>query len=76
MVVEVAGALGACEGVAGLRDETLALATVEGTGHVATLTTVVALIAAYHLLSGELNGLFNLLANAISHSGHCNCSIS
>jgi len=76
VIVDVAGSLGTGEGIAGLRDETLALAPVEGTCHVATLTPVVALVAADDLLSGELNGLFNLLANAISHSGHCNCSIS
>ena len=76
MVVKVASALGAGEGVAGLGDETLALAPVEGAGHITSLTTVVALIAANHLLSGELHGLFNLLANAISYGRDCDCSIS
>jgi len=76
VIVDVAGSLGTGEGIAGLRDETLALAPVESTCHVSTLTTVVALIAADDLLSGQLNGLFNLLANAISYGRDCDCSIS
>jgi hypothetical protein len=67
VVVKVASALGAGEGVAGLGDETLALAPVESTCHVSTLTTVVALIAGNDFLSRQLNWFLNLLADAIGH---------
>jgi hypothetical protein len=50
VLVHIARALSAVEGIAGFGDEALALAPVESTCHIATLAAVVALITADDLL--------------------------
>ena len=76
MFFNIASSLGSSEGVAVLRNETLALAPAEGTGDVTTFATVVTLVATYDLLGRELNWLFDLLANAIGNSRDGNSGIS
>ena len=53
--------------IALLRNETLALAPVESTGNITTFAAIVVLITVDDLLSRELNGFLDLLANSISN---------
>jgi hypothetical protein len=50
-----------------LGDESLTLAPIKSTCHVAALTSIVALITTENLLSSKLNGPVSLHANAILH---------
>jgi len=76
VIVNVASAFSTSEGIASLRNKALALAPIESTSDISTLTSVVALIAADDLLGWELNWLLHLLADTISNSRHGDGGVS